>query len=202
MGQTSHRRKTPPAPTGDAFGDLVRLARQLQGPQGCAWDRAQTLESLLPYLVEETWELFDSIKRRDQALLTEELGDTLYTVLCLALIAERDGLLRLNRLLAATRRKMIRRHEHVFGTRTAATPASALGSWQSAKRKERKAPSASKRLRPVILAMWERLRRDPAAAEGLAHWLKRGTIRGAGPRQPSGKRARRRGRSSRRAPGR
>ncbi|GEM_PF-352722 len=195
MGQTRQRRITPPRPTGDAFQDLVRLARCLQGPRGCAWDRAQTLESLLPYLVEETWEIFDSIKRRDHRLLAEELGDALYTLLCLALIAERRGSFRLHQALAATRRKMIRRHGHVFGPRTAKTPASALGSWQSAKRKEQRAPSDSKRLRPVILASWERLRRDPAAAEELAHWLKRGTIRDARPRRPSGRRARSRGRS-------
>lgn len=189
-GRPTGGRITPPRPTGDAFQDLVRLARRLQGPRGCAWDRAQTLESLLPYLVEETWEIFDSIKRRDHRLLAEELGDALYTLLCLALIAERCGSFRLHQALAATRRKMIRRHGHVFGPRTAKTPASALGSWQSAKRKEQRAPSDSKRLRPVILASWERLRRDPAAAKQLAAWLTSG-----GPRRPSGRRARSRGRS-------
>ena len=79
MGQT----------TRNAFQELVTTARRLQAPGGCRWDRAQTVSSLLPYLVEEAWEVFEVIRRRQYQELEEELGDALYTVLLLTLAAER-----------------------------------------------------------------------------------------------------------------
>lgn len=119
-GQT-HPRRTLRL-SGDPFWDLVATAKRLQAPGGCAWDRAQTLQSLVPHLIEETWEVFEAVRSRRPRHLQEELGDVLYTVLFLALIAERRGFADLRTLLDATRRKMVRRHPHVFGTRYAATP--------------------------------------------------------------------------------
>jgi XTP/dITP diphosphohydrolase len=87
------RRKGQTAPPGrDPFRALVATARRLQAPGGCAWDRAQTVPSLLPYLVEEAWEVFETVRSRHRRELPEELGDVLYTVLFMALVAERRWL--------------------------------------------------------------------------------------------------------------
>lgn len=150
------------APEAESFGKLVAVARRLQRPDGCPWDRAQTVDSLLPHLVEETWEVFQAVRRGRRRQVQEELGDTLYTVVFLALLAERDGRLTLEELLRRTRQKMIRRHPHVFGAARAHNAQEAYAHWQAAKRRERKSRSPSKRLRPVLVALWERLlpRRD------------------------------------------
>ena len=158
MRQTTPSTRRPPPSTGDAFWDLVATAKHLQGPQGCAWDRAQTVQTLLPYLIEETWEVFDAIRSRRTRHLAEELGDVLYTVLFLALKAERRRWGTLDGLLRATRRKMIRRHPHVFGVKTAANPTAAYRQWQASKRLERKiAPSPSKAFRQRLVTHWEGL---------------------------------------------
>ncbi|MCY4534485.1 MAG: nucleoside triphosphate pyrophosphohydrolase, partial [Bryobacterales bacterium] len=59
----------------EQFGDLLAIMRRLRSPQGCPWDREQTLESLRRYLIEETYEVIDAIDRRDWRGLAEELGD-------------------------------------------------------------------------------------------------------------------------------
>ncbi len=170
--------------TQDPFWDLVATARRLQAPGGCAWDRRQTLASLLPHLIEEAWEVFEDTRARRYRRLPEELGDVLYTTLFLALIGERRGWWRLEGLLRATRAKMIRRHPHVFGTARAHTAREAYEHWVKAKRGEAAAPSRSKALRPLLVASWEALRRNPAAAARWAQQL--GAVR-----RPSGPSARR-----------
>jgi uncharacterized protein YabN with tetrapyrrole methylase and pyrophosphatase domain len=148
----------------DPFWDLVATARHLQAPGGCRWDRAQTVSSLLPYLVEETWEVFEAVRRRRLRDLQEELGDVLYTVLFLSLIAERRGRFTLEELLTATRTKMIRRHPHVFGTKKAGSPQAAYRRWQESKRLERKrSPSPSKTFRELLVARWAQLLDHPEA---------------------------------------
>ena len=142
----------------DPFWDLVATARRLQAPGGCAWDRVQTVQSLLPYLVEETWEVFETVRSRRHRALPEELGDVLYTVLFMALKAERQGRGSLEQLLTQTRRKMVRRHPHVFGTGRAGSPAAAYRQWQASKRRERsQAPSPSKAFRERLVAHWNRV---------------------------------------------
>jgi len=189
MGQTS-RRRTSRMTADDPFWDLVATARRLQAPGGCPWDRAQTVTSLLPHLIEETWEVFDSVRGRRLRELQEELGDVLYTALFLTLIAERRGWLTLSQLLRATRKKMIRRHPHVFGGTNARTPREAYAHWQAAKRQERTRPSRSKSLRPLLVAVWDLVRREPEAVRELEQLLarrRRATrqLTGGGPRQRS-----------------
>lgn len=149
----------------DPFWALVATARRLQAPGGCPWDRAQTVRSLLPYLAEEAWEVFDAARSRRQRRLEEELGDLLYTVLFLALIAERHGTCRLTRLLRRTRAKMVRRHPHVFGPRHAAGPHEAFRRWEESKQREGpRGPSPSRAFRQALVSWWEYLRRYPDQA--------------------------------------
>ena len=158
--KTRNSRRTPNTrDSREAFGALVATARRLQAPGGCPWDRAQTVRSLLPHLIEETWEVFASARTRDHQHLREELGDVLYTVVFLTLLAERDGWFELSTLLEATRAKMIARHPHVFGTTQVATAAEAYRQWQSVKRREtpRHSSANSKAVRPLMVALWREL---------------------------------------------
>ena len=156
MGQKVKGRRDP-------FWDLVATARRLQAPGGCPWDRKQTVASLTPHLIEETWEVFDAVRRRQRQAIREELGDVLYTVLFQALIAERCGQGSLRALLRATRRKMIRRHPHVFGGQKAVTPDEAYRRWQTSKRQEGSARfSPSKAFQQRLVRLWEQLQ-VPAA---------------------------------------
>ena len=168
MGQTSRRIPSDP------FWALVATARRLYGPGGCAWDRAQTVNSLLPYLVEETWEVFETARSKHRKQLQEELGDVLYTTLFLTLIAERRGWFRLDTLLRNAREKMVRRHPHVFAGAAAPSSRSAYRQWQRMKRQEGKARhSPSKAFREMLVAYW-----DGLYAQGRTHHAKRVKLRG------------------------
>ena len=143
----------------DPFWTLVATARRLQAPGGCRWDRAQTVSSLLPYLIEETWEVFEAARSRRYDELEEELGDALYTILFLTLVAERKGWCKLERLLRRTQAKMVRRHPHVFAKRSGRPVKSLVRQWHRLKRAEGpKRHSPTKRFRKELVASWDRLR--------------------------------------------
>lgn len=99
---------------GARFDDLVRIMRALRAPGGCPWDREQTLQSLRPYVLEETYELLDALDRGDLASLREELGDFLYEAVFLAQIAEEAGHFSIGDAIDAVATKLVRRHPHVF----------------------------------------------------------------------------------------
>ena len=155
----NRRHKARPL-TRDPFWNLVATARRLNGPAGCPWDRAQSVQSLLPHLVEEVWEAFCAGRRRKRRDLEEELGDVLYTVVFLSLLAQRQGWFDLTTLLRNTRQKMVRRHPHVFGSTRAHSAQEAYAHWQAVKRREqhRHASSDSTRVRPLLVALFEALR--------------------------------------------
>ncbi|HEX9781027.1 MAG TPA: MazG nucleotide pyrophosphohydrolase domain-containing protein [bacterium] len=190
MGQIRTRRQRP-ASVGTPEREFTRLlatARRLQGPRGCAWDRAQTVESLMPCLVEETWELFDAVRTRHTAALAEEMGDVLYTVLFLIMLAERDGRGSLGGVLAGTRAKMVRRHPHVFGAKSADTAQEAYRHWQASKKLERRhSASPSKQLRKLLVDWWDWLGSGPDAPGQAGRALRALT---ATRRQPRGTRGR------------
>ena len=144
----------------DPFWNLVATAKQLNGPGGCSWDRAQTVQSLLPHLVEEAWEAFCAARGRNRQHFEEELGDVLYTVVFLSVLAQREGWFDLKTLLRHVNQKMVRRHPHVFGNKQADSALTAYAHWQAAKRLERrwKAPSNSQRMRPLLVALFDALR--------------------------------------------
>jgi MazG family protein len=88
---------------------------RLRAPGGCPWDREQSFDSIRKYTLEETYEVFDAIERRDFAHLTEELGDLLLQVLFYAEMAANEGHFTIADVLDHLNRKLIRRHPHVFG---------------------------------------------------------------------------------------
>ena len=122
---------------GEAFARLVAVMRRLRAPGGCPWDREQTIASLTPYLLEETYEVLDAIEREDWAALSEELGDLLLQPVFQAEIAAGEGRFTIVEPLNAIVEKLIRRHPHVFGTVEAETAGDVLRNWEQIKRGER-----------------------------------------------------------------
>ena len=112
--ETSLNSETAPNP-GPAFAEAVAIMNRLRSPGGCPWDREQTFDSIRKYTLEETYEVFDAIERRDWPALKDELGDLLLQVLFYAQMASEAGYFTIDDVIAGLNRKLIRRHPHVFG---------------------------------------------------------------------------------------
>jgi MazG family protein len=120
---------------GDLSAALVRLdeiTRLLR--RECPWDREQDERSIVPHTVEEAYELADAAHSGDDAKLLDELGDVLFQVYFLALLLEERGAGNLAEVADHCREKLIRRHPHVFGDRSAETPAEVKRNWDQIKR--------------------------------------------------------------------
>lgn len=97
------------------FEQSVAIMARLRAPGGCPWDREQSFDSIRKYTLEETYEVFDAIERRDWPHLAEELGDLLLQVLFYSEMAANDGHFTISEVLEHLNRKLVRRHPHVFG---------------------------------------------------------------------------------------
>jgi len=106
---------TEPARAAALFEESVAIMARLRGPGGCPWDREQSFDSIRKYTLEEAYEVFDAIERRDFAHLSEELGDLLLQVLFYAEMAANEGHFTIADVLNHLNRKLVRRHPHVFG---------------------------------------------------------------------------------------
>ena len=128
----------------DGVKRLYEVMRQLRAPGGCPWDREQTLQTLKPCLLEETYELLEAMDGQDLALHVEELGDVLLQVVFQCAIREEEGLFTLNDVAQALAEKLVRRHPHVFGDAVASTSGQVLRNWEAIKQTEKgKAPDRS-----------------------------------------------------------
>ena len=96
------------------FGDLVEIVKKLRSPHGCDWDKAQTRNSLIPYFIEEVYELIESIDKKDSINIREELGDVLLHVIFQSQIASEKGDFDINDVIHDINEKLIDRHPHVF----------------------------------------------------------------------------------------
>lgn len=94
---------------------LISLIHTLRGPQGCPWDRQQHFRDLGRYLLEETYELIEAVEEGSPDSIREELGDILFLVLFMVVVAEQEGVFDLATVVTEETEKMIRRHPHVFG---------------------------------------------------------------------------------------
>lgn len=124
---------------------LVEIMRALRDPQtGCPWDIEQSFDTIVPYTIEETYEVVDAIERRDAEDLREELGDLLLQVVYFAQLAAEAQLFEFEDIVEAVTTKMVRRHPHVFGDAAARDARSAKGQWERIKAEE-KAERAARR---------------------------------------------------------
>ena len=106
---------TDPARAAALFKQSVSIMARLRAPGGCPWDREQSFDSIRKYTLEEAYEVFDAIERRDFPHLAEELGDLMLQVLFYAEMAANEGHFSIADVLDHLNRKLIRRHPHVFG---------------------------------------------------------------------------------------
>jgi len=124
---------------GPRFQQLVEIMRTLRSEHGCAWDRQQTVQSLRPFVLGETYELLDALDRGDYDELKGELGDFLFEAVFLAQICEEEGRFSIADSIKAVSDKLIRRHPHVFDAdgKASLTPAEVKERWEDIKKQER-----------------------------------------------------------------
>ena len=117
------------------LNDLIEILRKLRSPDGCEWDKKQTSSSLLPYLLEETYELIEAIENKDYINIKEELGDLLLHVIFQAELYKEKKLFSLDDVIKTISNKLIRRHPQVF------TNQKQQNNWEVNKQKEKKRDS-------------------------------------------------------------
>ena len=115
---------------GETLPRFVAVMQRLLGPDGCPWDREQTIESMRPYVIEEAHEVVDAIDRGSPEMMREELGDLLMQIVFLAELARAKGWFGPDDVVDAISEKMLRRHPHVFGDASASTSAEVLARWE------------------------------------------------------------------------
>lgn len=115
------------------FNDLMEIVRILRAPGGCPWDREQTHHSLRPNFIEETYEAIEAIDTEDTELLKEELGDVLLQVALHSEIEHENGSFDMQDVCDGLCRKLIVRHPHVFGDKSAENADQALKNWDAVK---------------------------------------------------------------------
>jgi MazG family protein len=123
------------------FDRLVEIMAVLRSPQGCPWDREQTIDSLKPFVLEETYEVLEAIDRHDHAALCEELGDFLFEAVFLAQLESEAGHFTIADSVKSIADKLVRRHPHVFareeGQAPVDTPDKVVTRWEEIKAQER-----------------------------------------------------------------
>jgi MazG family protein len=112
---------------------------KLRGPDGCPWDREQSIQSLRGFVLEETYEVLDAIDREDHLALMGEIGDLLFEGVFLAQIESDEGRFSVADALRTITAKLIRRHPHVFGdVDSVRTPGQVVEQWEQIKAREQK----------------------------------------------------------------
>jgi len=115
---------------------LISIVKQLRSPKGCPWDQAQSFSSLIPFVIEEAYEVTNSIQENDFNALKEELGDVLLHVIMLSEMANEKAYFSFEDVVQYISEKMIRRHPHVFGKEKLTNINEVLERWESIKQKE------------------------------------------------------------------
>ena len=134
---------TEPEPLGPAaagFARLIEIMDRLRSPGGCPWDREQTFDTIKPYLLEETYEVMDSIDARDWDGLADELGDLLLQVVFFSQMAKEAGYFDVTDAIEAINSKLVRRHPHVFADGEAKTAEDVIRKWDEIKGTEKVRP--------------------------------------------------------------
>ncbi|MBI4775707.1 MAG: nucleoside triphosphate pyrophosphohydrolase [Deltaproteobacteria bacterium] len=124
--------------TEKAFSRLIELIRTLRGEDGCPWDRVQTPASVVPYLLEEAFEVADAFERGDSEQSASELGDLFFQLIFLIEMEKEKGHFDYTTVLESITEKMIRRHPHVFGDEKISSVSEVAQNWHRIKQEEHK----------------------------------------------------------------
>ena len=119
------------------FEELVKIVQRLRAPDGCPWDREQTNASLLPFFLEEVYEMIESVDNENWPELKEEVGDLLLHAVLQAVIAAENDHFTIEGSIKNINEKLVRRHPHVFGDAQADTTFHAKQNWEAAKHEEK-----------------------------------------------------------------
>jgi ATP diphosphatase len=148
-----------------SLAEAIAIMARLRGPDGCPWDREQTFDSIKRHTLEETYEVFDAIERRDWPHLKDELGDLLLQVLFYAQMASEAGYFTLEDVASNLNAKLIRRHPHIFAGAEVADSDSVLRNWEQIKQSEKKASSTPDSCGPSSSILDDIPRSMPAVLE-------------------------------------
>tara|TARA_B000000477_G_C6077858_1_gene221815 strand:- start:302 stop:1045 length:744 start_codon:yes stop_codon:yes gene_type:complete len=121
----------------DKFNELIKIVKKLRAPDGCDWDREQTHKSLIPYLLEETHEVIESIEDNDYDALKEELGDLMLHVIFQVDLASDKNKFSVDDVLDGINKKLVNRHLHIFSK----DKNQKKENWETTKKKEKKRDS-------------------------------------------------------------
>jgi len=150
------------------FEQLVALCRRLRAPDGCPWDRQQTLESLQTYILEEAYEVVEAMRGGEPARLQGELGDLLFQIVFTAALAGEKEWFDIDSVCRAVHGKMVRRHPHVFGDVEVSGTGDVVRNWEALKQGERGAEGALSGVPTMLPALLKALRvTEKAAALGF-----------------------------------
>lgn len=119
------------------FDELIEIVERLLAPDGCPWDREQTVTSLRPYLIEEVYEIVEAIDLDDNTKISEEVGDVFFHLVFICKLAEKEGRFTLAHTLQSIADKLIRRHPHVFGEAQIESVDEVVAQWELIKKKEK-----------------------------------------------------------------
>jgi MazG family protein len=131
---------------GTNFPELVAIMQKLLSPEGCPWDREQTLGTLKGYLIEEAYEVLEAIDTNDVAEHCEELGDLLFQIVFQAELRAQEGHFGIEDVVNAIASKMIHRHPHVFGDAKVKDSAEVLANWGKLKAREHEKKGKKRRI--------------------------------------------------------
>lgn len=131
------------------IGKLESLMERLRAEDGCPWDRAQSMDSLVPFIIEEAYEVICAIDSGKPDEVRDELGDLLFQVIFVSQIAKEKRNFTLADVIDGSHSKMVNRHPHVFGEASAETPEEVLRQWAEIKKKEKNGKESGGRLAGV-----------------------------------------------------
>ncbi len=146
------------------INDLIKILRKLRSPNGCEWDRKQTSKSLLPYLLEETYELIEAVENQDYSNIKEELGDLLLHIIFQSELYREKKVFSINEVIETISNKMIERHPEVF------TNQKLKKNWELNKQKEKKRNSVLDGIPKTLPALAKSSRIQEKAASVGFNW--------------------------------
>ena len=159
----------------ESFDRLCQIMDRLRDPEGCPWDREQTLTTLSPYLIEEAHEVTDAVAGGEPGKLCEELGDLLLQIVFMTRVGRENGWFDLDDVCNGISEKMIRRHPHVFSDRQVEDSAEVLRNWEEIKQGERaheESPSVLDGVPASLPALLKAFRMTEKAAAVGFDWRK------------------------------
>ncbi len=149
---------------------LVQIMQRLLAPEGCPWDREQSLQSLRPYVIEEAYEVVDAIDHGSAEELREELGDLLLQIVFQAELARAQGWFGPDDVITAICDKLVRRHPHVFGDVRVSGADEVVVNWEAIKAKEKQGRGALQGVPVALPGLLRALRMGEKAARVGFDW--------------------------------